>query len=60
MYRCYDMSMMAFELEGISILNVKGVNYWCVIWNITKNDVINRLNNSTLDDEGTLWIFWYK
>ena len=54
------MSMMAFELEDISILNVKGVNYWCVIWNITKNDVINRLNNSTLDDEGTLWIFWYK
>ena len=54
------MSMMAFELEDISILNVKGVNYWCVIWSITKNDEINRLNNSTLDDEGTLWIFWYK
>ena len=45
---------MAYELENITILNVKGVDYRCVLWNITKNDAINRLNNSKLDDKGSL------
>ena len=51
---CHDMSMMAYELENIAILNVKGVNYRCVIWNMTRNDVINWLKNSELDDKGSL------
>ena len=46
--------MMAYELENIVILNVKDVDYRCVLWNITKNDAINRLNNSKLDDKDTL------
>ena len=46
--------MMAYKLENIAILNVKGVDYRCVLWNMTKNDAINRLNNSKLDDKGTL------
>ena len=25
--------MMAYELENIAILNVKGVDYRCVLWN---------------------------
>ena len=45
---------MAYELENIAILNVKGVDYRCVLWNITKNDAIDRLNNSELDDKSTL------
>ena len=45
---------MAYELENITMLNVKGVDYRCVLWNITKNDAINRLNNSKLDDKGSL------
>ena len=53
---CYDISMMAYELENISILNLKGVNYRCIIWNMTKNDAINRLHNSKLDDKGSLLI----
>ena len=52
-----DISMMAYELENIAILNVKGVDYWFVIWSMTKNDGINMLNNSTFDDEGLLWIW---
>ena len=43
----HDKSMMAYELENIAILNVKFVDYRCVLWNMTKNDAINRLNNST-------------
>ena len=43
-------------IKNIGILNEKGVEYRCVLWNITKNDAINRLNNSILDDEGIIWI----
>ena len=34
--------MMASGLENIAILNIKGVDYRCVLWNMTKNDAINR------------------
>ena len=46
--------MMTYELENIAILNAKGVDYRIVLWNITRNDAINRFNNSKLDDKGTL------
>ena len=45
---------MAYELENITILNVKGIDYRCILWNMTRSDVINRLNNSKLDDKSTL------
>ena len=46
--------MMACELKNIAILNVKGVDHRRVLWDITKNDAINMLDNSKLDDKGTL------
>ena len=46
--------MVAYDLKNIGILNVKGVDYRCVLWNMSKNSAINRLNNSKLDDRGTL------
>ena len=52
--RCRDVSMMAYELENIAILNVKCVDYRCVIPNMTRNDAIDRLSNSKLDDKGSL------
>ena len=45
--------MTVYEFKNIAILNVKGVDYRCVLWNITRNDAINRLNNSKLDDKVT-------
>ena len=44
--------MMVYDLKDISIVNVKFVDYRCVLWNMTKNDAINWLNNSKLDDKG--------
>ena len=32
--------MLAYELKNIAILNVKGVDYRCVLWNMSKNDAI--------------------
>ena len=46
--------MMAYELENIVLLNVKGVGYKCILQNMAKNDAINRLSNSKLDDKETL------
>ena len=47
---------MAFELENIAILNLKGVDYKCVIWNMSKTDAINRVNNSKLVIKDSLLI----
>ena len=55
---CHDILMMTYELKNIAILNVIGIDYRCVLRNMSKNDAINRLNNSKLDDKGTLWI-WF-
>ena len=51
---CYGISMMVYKLQSITILNVKGIGYGCVMWNLSRNDAISRLNNSTLDDKGSL------
>ena len=48
--------MMAYELENIAILNVKGVDYRRVIRNMTRNDATDMLNNSKVDDKGSWWI----
>ena len=45
--------MMVYELKDIAILNIKCVNYWCIIWNMSRIDAINRLNNSKLHVNGS-------
>ena len=50
--------MMVCELENIAILDAKSVDYRCILWNITKIDASNRLNNSKFDDKNT-YGFWY-
>ena len=32
---CHDLSMMPYELKNVAILNVKGVDYRCVLLNMT-------------------------
>ena len=39
---CHDVSMMAYELKNIAILNAKDVDYTCILWGIIKNDLIDR------------------
>ena len=53
-YVCHDTLMMTYELENTAILNVKGIDYRYILWNMTKIDAINRLNNSKLDNKRTL------
>ena len=49
-----NVMILNYEIENITILNVKGVDYRGVLWNMTKNDTINGLNNSKLNDKVTL------
>ena len=46
--------MTAYELKNIAILNVKNVDYRCILWDISKNKALNLLNNSLLEEKGVL------
>ena len=52
---CHAVSMMVCELKSIAMLNAKGVDYRCIFWVISKNDAVDRLNSSVLEDKGILW-----
>ena len=51
---CHAVSMMACELKNIAILNAKCVDYRCILWGISRDETVNRLNNSALEDKGVL------
>ena len=46
--------MIAQELKNIAILNVKGVDFRCILWGISRDEAVNRLNNSVLEDKDIL------
>ena len=46
--------MTAYELKNIVVLNVKGVDFRCILWGITRDEAVNRVNNSVLEDKGVL------
>ena len=46
--------MTAYELKNIAMLNVKGVHPWCILWGISSDEAVNRLNNSVLEDKDVL------
>ena len=51
---CDVVPMMAYELENIAVINAKGVEYRRILWGISKNEELRRLNNSVLEDKGVL------
>ena len=46
--------MTASELKNIAILNVKEVDYRCILWGISKNEAVTILNNSMLEHKGVV------
>ena len=52
--KCHAILMTAYELKNIAILNVKGVNFSCVLWGISSDEAANRLNNYVLENKGVL------
>ena len=52
--KCHVVLMTAYELKNIAILNAKGVNFRCILWGISRDEAVNTLNNSVLEDKGVL------
>ena len=53
--KCYDILMTACEFKNIAILNVKCVDFKYILWGISRDEAVNRLNNSVLEDIGVLY-----
>ena len=53
---CHAVSTMAYDLKNIAILNAKGIDYRRILWNISRDEAVNRFNNSVLEDKGALLI----
>ena len=50
--KCLDVLMTAYELINIATLNVKGVDFRYILWGISRDEAVNRLNNSVLVYKG--------
>ena len=50
----HDLSIVVYDLNDYMILNIKGIDYRCCVFNMSKNDAMNLLNNSMLDNKGIL------
>ena len=46
--------MVVYDLKDFMILNIKSVDYRCYVSNMNKDNAINLLNNSVLDNKGVL------
>ena len=46
--------MTTYELKNIAILNAKGVDFRCILLAISRDEAINRLDSSALEDKGVL------
>ena len=36
--KCHDVLMTAYELRNIAILKVKGVDFSCILWGISRDE----------------------
>ena len=46
--------MTADELKNIAILTVKDIDFRCVLWGLSRDEAVNRLNNSVLEEKVVL------
>ena len=51
--KCHDVLITAYELKNIAILNA-GFNFRCILWGISRDEAVNRLNNPVLEDKSVL------
>ena len=46
--------MNTYELKNIAILNVESVDFRCILLGLSRDEAVNRLNNSVLGNKGVL------
>ena len=49
--RCHDLLMMSIKFSDITILNINGSDYLCIVSLISKNDSINLMENADLTEK---------
>ena len=47
---CHYLTMLCLNVSDTAIITVKGVNYRCIVHDISKSEAIHRLENPVLDD----------
>ena len=52
--QCHDLSMVVYNLNNFMILNLKGIDYRCYVFNMSSSDEITLLNNSVLNNKRVL------
>ena len=52
--RCHDLLMMAYYSKNIAILSAKGATFRCILWGISRNEELKKLNNALTYDRGVL------
>ena len=52
--KCHDAFMTTCQLKNIAILNVKRIDFRCILWVTSRDEAVNPLNNSVLKDKGVL------
>ena len=48
---CFDGCLW---VKNVAILNVKGVDFRCILSGISRDETVNRLNNSVLEGKDAL------
>ena len=51
---CHDLMQKAMNFNDAAIVSIKRSDYRIHFWYMTKNDAINLLNNSWLENKGVL------
>ena len=46
--------MLSLNISDITIITAKGIDYCCIVSDISESDAIHQLENSVLNDQG-LW-----
>ena len=50
--KCNYLLTMTYSLKNIAILNAKGATFRRILWLISRNEGLKRLNKSVLKDKG--------
>ena len=51
---CHDLMQKTINFNDVAIVSINGSDYRIHFWYMSKNDAINLLNNSVLDNKGVL------
>ena len=49
---CHDLTILFLNISDIAIINIKNIDYHCIIRNIGKSEAINLLKNYFLENRG--------